>query len=153
MNKILSLLALGLGLLFLVACGNEKKEKSDGSEFNPSEIGKLEKEIQRLHDDELMPKMKDIQLMMKELEKRMEKEDAQYSEGYKKELEAAHEGLEESYDLMMKWMAEYSPQKYKNETELKLYLVNERDKLWKMKENFYENTSYAQSTLDNEKFE
>jgi hypothetical protein len=152
MNKLPLLLSIALTLVFLTACGNETQEKSDGSEFKPDENERLENEIKRLHDDELMPKMKDIQLMMKELENRMNDEESGYSEGYKKELVAAHEGLEESYDEMMQWMSNYSP-KGKEGTEYKLYLVEQRGELWKMKEGFQENISYAQSTLDNEKYE
>ncbi|SRR6056297_1745105 len=151
MNKITALLALTLSFVFLTACGNENQEKSDGSEFNPDENMRLENEIKRIHDDELMPKMKDIQLMMNELEERMKDNEASYTEGYEKELKAAHEGLEDSYDEMMQWMAEYSPQDHKG-GEYKLYLVDERGKLWKMREGFHENISYAKSTLDNEKF-
>src|SRR6056297_4215710 len=113
MNKITALLALTLSFVFLTACGNENQEKSDGSEFNPDENMRLENEIKRIHDDELMPKMKDIQLMMNELEERMKDNEASYTEGYEKELKAAHEGLEDSYDEMMQWMAEYSPQDHK----------------------------------------
>lgn len=152
MNKLFFLLSIAASIL-LIACGGEKQEKSDGSEFNPDETTRLEKEIMRLHDDELMPKMKDIQLMMEKLENRMQAKDANYSEGYKKELKAAHQGLEESYNLMMDWMAQYSPQEKKNGANYKMYLIEERDKLWKMKESFVENISYAKSTLDNEKFE
>ncbi len=151
MNKITVLLAMTLSFVFIMACGNESQEKSDGSEFNPDESTRLENEIKRIHDDELMPQMKDIQLMMKELEERMNDEEATYSEGYKKELKAAHEGLEDSYDEMMKWMAEYSPKDHKG-SAYKLYLVDQRGKLWKMREGFQENISYAKSTLDNEKF-
>lgn len=159
MNKLTFLLSITLSFVFLIACGNEEKPKSDGSEFKPDEVTRLENEINRLHDNELMPKMKDIQLMMKELDARMNDEDAGYSVGYKKELEAAHEGLEESYDDMMKWMAEYSPKKREDVSDdrgtlnYKLYLVDERGKLWKMREGFTENIAYAQSTLDNEKYE
>jgi hypothetical protein len=152
MNKLIFLISLTASFLF-IACSGEKQEKSDGSEFNPDETQRLEKEIMRLHDDELMPKMKDIQLMMEKLENRMKDENANYSEGYKKELDAAHEGLEDSYNLMMDWMAQYSPQDKKDGANYKLYLVEERGKLWKMKESFVENISYAKSTLDNEKFE
>ena len=151
MNKLIFLIGLTASFLF-IACSGEEQEKSDGSEFNPDETQRLEKEIMRLHDDELMPKMKDIQLMMEKLENRMKDEDANYSEGYKKELEAAHEGLEDSYNLMMDWMAQYSPEERKDGANYKLYLVEERGKLWKMKESFVENISYAKSTLDNEKF-
>src|SRR6056297_728780 len=153
MNKITALLALTLSFVFLTACGNENQKKSDGSEFNPDEVTRLENEVKRIHDDELMPKMKDIQLMMKSLEERMQAQEAGYTEGYKKELEAAHEGLEQSYNEMMQWMEKYNPTPYKDKAQLKLYLVDERGKLWKMREGFAENISYAQSTLENPKYE
>ncbi len=153
MNNQSLFFALFLSLGLLLSCDTSQKKKSDGSEFNPDEVTRLENEVKRIHDDELMPKMKDIQLMMKSLEERMQAQEAGYTEGYKKELEAAHEGLEQSYNEMMQWMEKYNPTPYKDKAQLKLYLVDERGKLWKMREGFAENISYAQSTLENPKYE
>ncbi len=153
MNRILSFLVIFSATFLLMSCGSEEVKKSDGAEFNPSETGKLEKEIMRLHDDQLMPEMKNIQLMMNQLETRIKDDTSGYSDSYKTELKAAHEGLERSYESMMDWMAEYSPEKKKDSQGYKMYLIEERGKLYRMKDSFNENIAYAKSTLENEKFE
>jgi hypothetical protein len=136
----------------MMSCGSEEVKRSDGSEFNPSENSKLEKEIMRLHDEQLMPEMKNIQLMMNQLENRIKDDTSGYSETYKVELDAAHQGLEDSYEEMMNWMAKYSPDSRKDSPGYKMYLIEERGKLYRMKDSFNENIAYAKSTLENEKF-
>lgn len=137
-------------ILLLMACANgEDKARSDGSEFNPDELEKLEKEVMRIHD-EVMPKMSDIRKLQDQLEDRLDST-TYYTDKHIKELKRAQQGLEEADKSMWSWMYQYNLDSVKGKTEKKLYLVDERAEIREVKSKMLNSIDYAQKTLEDGK--
>ncbi len=136
-------------LLFAMFVGCESKavEKSDGKEFNRPESEKLQKEVERIHD-EIMPEMSTIERLRDSIETTLALKNDQLSEEVIQQLIRAKDGLVSADKAMWDWMYNYKPANYKVESDLVAYLVEQRISIKEVQNQMMNSMQYAQSTLD-----
>lgn len=148
MNKSLYLPFLYLFLFTLfVGCESSNVEKSDGKEFNRPESEKLQKEVERIHD-EIMPEMSTIEQLRDSIETTLALKNDQLSKEVIQQLIRAKEGLVRADKAMWDWMYDYKPANYKKESDLTAYLVEQRISIKEVQSQMINSMQYAQSTLD-----
>ena len=120
LSHIVMLLALGL---VLFSCSDKDKDQEKA----------LEKEVLDIHD-EVMPKMRDIENLKKELTERQESLDSLADEQARL-LEELTTQLNESGESMMDWMRNYSREfKEMKHEEIMKYLEDQKEKVQEVKE-------------------
>ncbi len=141
------LISVGVMSIILTGCGSQSSDSSDSTtDQEISELREIERNVMEVHD-EVMPKMADLNNIIKRL--KTSREDIEESAEMTAKIQTAIADLVAADSLMWDWMYNYKRPDYEGDLDsARMYLVSEQERVTVVKESMLSSMERGEQLLE-----